>query len=121
MKRIEDLKTGDIIYQYGIGNLPDRGDFVFKRKLEIDNSYMVTKRNDHAIGFEYFSNEQKLRHTIKSNEGKMYRNTFWLSEEDDKLAKEIMVKYLNRNIEIALHQIKTNRNRISMVSKFFKK
>ena len=115
MKKISDIKEGDIIYQYGIGNLPDKGDFAFKRTLTVYKSKFA------IVGLEDFGDGMVCRHIIKANEGKVFRNIVWLTEEDDEKAYEILTNAYNRRIEALTNQIDVLENRKGILDDFFKR
>lgn len=115
-KRIEELKNGDIVYQYGIATFPDR-EFIFQKKLIIDNSETSIKMLHRDFASAKESNG--VRHIIKGNEGVIYRNAVWFTERDDKKAKQLLLEYLNKKINIAQHTIDLYCARIAQVETFF--
>ena len=113
---VGQLKDGEIVHQYGIGNLAGRGDFVFYKELTIDNSkYTKISRRDFAAAVD----SDGIRHILKSNEGTVYRNIVWLSERDDNRAKELLLSQIERKIDIAKHEIELMESRRILINNFF--
>lgn len=115
MKKVEDLEVGDIIYIYSILSFPDR---------EVMNTieakvYRTTKDYNSCSVYENYESNTPIRHVVKSNEGVVFRNSFWLSKKDDDLAESIMISYLKRKINIFENDIKLYRKRIHMVYDYF--
>ena len=105
-KLLQDLSIGDEIYLYGFKLLGDRDVFI-KKKLNITK---VSKNFGTATGYC-----NGVRYIIKSNERSVYRNMVWIFEEDDKLAKELLINFYNRKIEILEHDIENCKDKINRI------
>jgi hypothetical protein len=65
-------------------------------------------------------NGNKIRRVVKMGEGVVYRNSIWLTEENDELAKNILANYFERKIEILEHEIQLFHDRIHLINDFCK-
>jgi hypothetical protein len=117
MKSLDELKVDDIIFIYSIASFTDK-EVVIKTKARV---YKVTPQYNSASTYENFENPDipNIRRVIKMGEGVVYRNSVWLSEENDEAAKEILINFFKRKIEILEHEIGTYKSRIDLINNFF--
>jgi hypothetical protein len=117
MKSLDELKVDDIIFIYSIASFLDK-EAVTKAKVKV---YKVTPLYNSASTYENFErpDDNKIRRVIKMGEGVVYRNSVWLSEENDEAAKEILINFFKRKIEILEHEIGTYKSRIDLINNFF--
>lgn len=120
MKALEELKIDDVIFVYSILSFPNKEEVMVKTKVKV---YKVTPQYNSASTYENFEkpNGNKIRRVVKMNEGNVYRNSIWLTEENDELAKDILVNYFKRKIEILDHEIQLFQSRINLVNNFSSK
>jgi hypothetical protein len=120
MKSLEELKVDDVIFVYSILSFPNKEEVMVKTKVKV---YKVTPQYNSASTYENFENPNgnTIRRVIKMNEGNVYRNSIWLTEENDELAKDILVNHFKRKIEIMEHEIQLFHNRIDLVNNFSSK
>lgn len=117
MKLLNELKVDDIIFIYSIVSFPDEEVFV-KSKVKV---YKAITQYNSVSAYENFDKPNKIRRVVKMNEGVVYRNSIWLSEENDSLAKDILTKFFKRKIEILNHDIELINTRINLLNNFFDK
>ncbi len=115
MKRLDELNVGDIIYLYGIASLSN-GEFVIDKELEITN---INKHFKLVTGRETQSTIS-ANHIIKANEGTVYRNLVWLTENNKELAMKLLTDFFDRKIEIAQNSINGFENKKHLLEKHFK-
>lgn len=119
MKSLEELKVDDVIFIYSILLFPNKEDVMVKTKVKV---YKVTPQYNSASTYENFEkpNGNKIRRVVKMGEGVVYRNSIWLTEENDELAKDILANYFERKIEILEHEIQLFHDRIHLIDDFCK-
>ena len=117
MKSLDELKVDDIVFIYSIASFPDK-EVVIKTKVRV---YKVTPQYNSASTYENFEKPDipNVRRVIKMGEGVVYRNSIWLSEENDEVAKEILINFFKRKIEILEHEIDMYKSRINLINNFF--
>lgn len=109
MKQLLDLKVGDTVYLYGLVCLADKSEVFIHREVNI---VKVTPRFNLVTG----ETASGIKHVIKANEGTVYRNLLWLTEDDLPKAKLILIENYNRKIDIAKHDIALLQDRIELIS-----
>jgi len=117
MKSLEELKVDDVIFVYSILSFPNKEEVMVKTKVKV---YKVTPQYNSASTYENFEkpNGNKIRRVVKMGEGVVYRNSIWLTEENDELAKDILTNYFERKIEILEHEIQLFHDRIHLINNF---
>jgi len=119
MKALEELKVDDIIFIYSIVSLPNK-EALTKVKAKI---YRVRPQFNTASAHEEIKKNifGEVRRIIKMNEGIVYRNAVWLTEENDEAAKDILINHFNRKLEILENEITVNQSRLILINDFFSK
>ena len=98
MKKLSDLKDGKLIYTYSIDTLNKKEVFNIK-ELKIKQTHRSSSGKWGAKAEEINYNGFRNIYEIEHNEGVVFKNALWLSENNSKLAKDIMIKYFNTEIE----------------------
>jgi hypothetical protein len=113
LKKLSDLKEGDVVYLYGIKQLGTHESVV---KIKVVVKYYYNKFNE-VIAVE----KNVIRYRLKADEGILFRNLLWLSTEDDELAAELLTVAYSNEINKLEAKIKLNKERITKILQFLNK
>lgn len=112
MKKLEEMKLGQKVYVYQLITFPDRE--VFKKcEATININSTIVTRYLVAVGKEIG------RYQLRSDEGIVYRNALWLSEENDDYAKRAFRAAYEEKLKVFRSSIDLYEKRIDLINVFF--